>query len=134
MPEAGAAMRLAADLGGHVHHALGVFKSGGTLRVVVDDPRRKADHAFDRQAQVGDALAQVRQRAAIFDIGIEFGDPRFDATESGPSGDLQLLDQRELLSANRAGVEAIAKRFACGAFGLGRGRRLREQARRPRPR
>ena len=50
--------------GGQVHDPPGFFQALGAPRVVVDDPLGKPDHALDRQAQVGDPLAQLSERSA----------------------------------------------------------------------
>jgi len=100
-----------AELGHQIHFPLELLEPRGALLVVIDDPRRKADRAFHRQAQVGDSLPEIRQRLALIDVLLHGTDPRLDALVTGLRGDLHFLGQRQLMAHQRAGIQAVAERM-----------------------
>ena len=97
----------AADL---LHVAFGLLECGGALCVVVDDPLGEPDGTLDLQARVLDPLGKVLQRAAVTCVLIDFPDPRLDPAVTDFPGQVDLLDQPQLLAADGAGVQAEAER------------------------
>ena len=114
---------LAADLLDDVHVALGFLHAFFALDLVIDDPLGEADGAGDRQAGIPDALAQVFEIAAAFDMLVQLANPRLNRLVAGLGGNLHLLHDRQLLPVDGAGVQAVAKRLILGLIlGFGRGR------------
>ncbi len=99
----------AADRLEHVHVAFRDFESVRSFGVVVNDPIGKADGAFDSQTMIGDSFSEVLQVAAVFDVSVQFANPRFDAVVTRFGGEFDFLDDAELLPADRACVQAVAK-------------------------
>ena len=111
---------LSADLGDDAHVALGLFQSFGALGFVVDDPLGKADGAFDGEAKVGDALAQVFQGAAAFFVLMDFFHPGFNGLVAGLGSEFHLGDDIQFVAADGRGIEAVDE----GTAGHGRGSRV----------
>src|SRR5262249_43630308 len=90
-------------------------------RLVVHDPGREGDDVLDGQAGVADALAEVLEVAAVLDVLVQLTGPRLDGVVAGPGGQLNLLDDVQLLAADGAGVEAVEEGAVVLGLRLGRG-------------
>src|SRR5437763_13219646 len=88
---------------------------------VIDNPLRETDGAGHLQTAIAQALAEVLQTAAVLDMLLDLKDPRLDRLIPGPRGDLDFLDKLPFLPVDRAGIQAVAKRFAVSLL-LRRGR------------
>src|SRR5207302_1189217 len=115
---------LAADLREQVHVTLRLGHTLRAARVVVHDPLRESDPGLDGQAEVADALSEVFQRTAARLVAFYLVDPGLDSLVSGLRRDVYDLVERQLLTADGAGIEAVAERLAglAGLCGNGCGR------------
>ena len=114
----------ATDLRHHVHLAFGPLETLGAASVVVHEPFREPDGAFDRQPGIADALFQIQQTAATLDIVGKGIEPRLDGFKTCLGRDLDFFDDAQLLAANRRQIQTIAE---------WRGRRLGGRGGRRRP-
>ena len=60
-----------------------MFETLGPPGVVVDDPFRKADRAFDRKSEIANFFAEILERAAAMDMVVQFADPWLDRLKAG---------------------------------------------------
>ena len=69
------------------------------------------------QSLVLDALVQILQRTAFLHVRVDLADPGFDGVVADGRSDVDLFEQRQLLAADGAGVQAVAEfRFALFHF------------------
>jgi hypothetical protein len=102
---------LAAELRDQIHVPLEFLQRLLAARVVIDRPGGKADRALDGQSRVGDLLAEIRQRMAVFGVPAQVADPGLDPRVSGRGRHLDLFPRAEFLAHDRAGVQAVAERL-----------------------
>ena len=100
-----------ADRRDQLHVAAKLLEAGLLLGGRVVNPSGEADRAFDREPAIGDPLLHVRKRAAGGGVLADLADPRLDALVSRPGGHVDLVGQRQVLPADRARVETVAKRL-----------------------
>ena len=93
-----------ADLANHVHRTAGVFQALFPPSVIVDDPLCKTDGAFTVRPASRIRLPKSREIAAIFDVGFQFVDPRFNGVVACFRRDADLIHNGDVLAANGAGV------------------------------
>ena len=82
---------LAAERGDGLHFALELLKGFRPPRVVIDNPFREGDHAFNAQPQIGNSFFQIAELAAILHELIDFVDPRFDRLKTRPQRQSPIL-------------------------------------------
>ena len=107
---------LGPELCEQIHVELGLLKSLRALGIVIDNPSRKPDGALDRQSVVVDALTQILQRTTVVLVFVEFAEPRLDSGITGLGCDINLLGDRQILSADRARVQAVLEGIAAILF------------------
>ena len=122
---------LAAELRHEVHLLLELLESLGSFLVVIHRPTREADCAYHAQAQVVDSLLQIGQRSAFLDVAVDVAHPGLDALPARLGGQFDLFVQRQFVSHDGAGVQAVAKGLVVGfRYGLRRhGRRRSHRGR-----
>ena len=101
---------LAADLLEQVHRPLRRFHPFPPPCRVVDRPFEEIDRAFHLNAGVAEPLAEVRKRAACVLVPVQLVDPGLHALVTRLGGDVDDLDDRQLLASDGAGVQADRER------------------------
>jgi hypothetical protein len=95
-----------------------LFQSLGSFGVVVHNPARKGNGAFDSQPQIADLPAYILEISAAAGILADFVNPRLDSVVAGLGSNLDFFVQRQLLPANCAGIKAIPEwHFGTGING-----------------
>src|SRR6478735_5085955 len=100
---------LAADLRYLVHVCLQLLHRRRAPSVIVVENRVEGDGILDGEAGVGDAFAQILERASLGRVGVEFRDPGLDRVEPGLRRGVDDAGDTEIVAADRARVQAIAE-------------------------
>ena len=99
----------AADSPDQFHAPPGGFQPLAPAVRIIDDPVEEADRTLDADARIAEPLTQVFERTARRGVPLQLVDPGFHGLVAGLGRDRDFLDDRQLLPANRARVEAEQK-------------------------